>query len=87
MTKLQVFSTKQTDVTALYNMMTNPLTMDGEKVEFVETAEHMGIVRATLVTSQLLQQESPPIRKLLELSCIQVLLVDTEATQLPAFRS
>ena len=46
-TKLQVFSTKQTNETALYNMMTNPLTMAGEKVEFVETAEHVGIVRAT----------------------------------------
>ena len=46
-TKLQVFSTKQTDEIALYSMMTNPLTIDGKKVEFVETAEHVGIVRAT----------------------------------------
>ena len=28
-------------------MMTNPLTIDGNQIEFVETAEHVGIVRAT----------------------------------------
>ena len=46
-TKLQVFSTKKTDESALYSMMTNPLTIDDKQIEFVETAEHVGIVRAT----------------------------------------
>ena len=27
--------------------MTNPLTIDDKQIEFVETAEHVGIVRAT----------------------------------------
>ena len=46
-TKLQVFSTKKTDEAANYSVMINPITIDGEKIDFVKTAEHVGIVRAT----------------------------------------
>ena len=46
-TKLQVFSTKKTDEVANYSVMTNPISIDGEKIDFVNIAEHVGIVRAT----------------------------------------
>ena len=30
-----------------YDVATNPLEIDGSKIEFVETAEHVGLLRAS----------------------------------------
>ena len=46
-TKLQVFTTKNTEEIAQYCMKTSPISIDGEKVEFSDSAEHVGIVRST----------------------------------------
>ena len=46
-TKLQVYHTKKTELKAKYAKMTNPININGAKVEFVERAEHVGIVRST----------------------------------------
>ena len=43
-TKLQVFTTKYTEEIAQYCMKTSPISIDGEKVVFVDSAEHVGIV-------------------------------------------
>ena len=46
-TKLQVYHNKKTELKAKYARMTNPINIIGNKVEFVERAEHVGIVRST----------------------------------------
>ena len=46
-TKLQVFSTKQTDDIAEYQMKTFSMKIEGEDIKFVDSAEHVGIVRST----------------------------------------
>ena len=46
-TKLLVFTTKNTEEKAQYYIKTNPISIDDEKVVFVNSAEHVGIVRST----------------------------------------
>ena len=45
-TKLQVFSNKATEIPAYYARVVNPIEMGGELIEFVDEAEHVGIVRS-----------------------------------------
>ena len=46
-TKLQVFSTRQTDDIAEYHTKTFSMKIEGEDIKFVDSAEHVGIVRST----------------------------------------
>ena len=46
-TKLQVFATKQMRLVANYAKETNPINIDGEKINFVDSAEHVGMVRSS----------------------------------------
>ena len=46
-TKLQVYSTKDMDEIVKYAKMTNPITVNGNKINFVDSAEHVGMVRST----------------------------------------
>ena len=45
--KLQVFSTKAMAETVQYAKETNPIIIDGEPIEFVDSAEHVGLIRST----------------------------------------
>ena len=46
-TKLQVMYTREMKKRVDYDVATNPLYIDGSKIEFVETAEHVGLLRAS----------------------------------------
>ena len=46
-TKLQVFFTKDMQVSVEYARNTNPIHMDGAKINFVDTAEHVGMLRSS----------------------------------------
>ena len=46
-TKLQVFFTKDTKVSVQYAKNTNPIYMDGQKIDFVDTAEHAGMLSSS----------------------------------------
>jgi hypothetical protein len=46
-TKLQAFSTKETMDVVEYAKATNPIQIDDYKIDFVESAEHVGMVRNT----------------------------------------
>ena len=46
-TKLQVFSTKQMKLAVEYAKQNNPITIDGETINFVDSAEHVGMVRSS----------------------------------------
>ena len=46
-TKLQVFSNKQTELSAYYAKLVSPLAMGGKNLSFVDDAEHVGILRST----------------------------------------
>ena len=46
-TKLQVYYTKEMTKQVEYSIKTNPISVDDIEIEFVSTAEHVGIVRAT----------------------------------------
>ena len=46
-TKLQVYGTKKMKLAVEYAKQTNPISIDGEKINFVETAEHVGILRSS----------------------------------------
>ena len=46
-TKLQVYCTKDMKVSVEYAQKTNPIYMDGEKINFVNTAEHVGMLRSS----------------------------------------
>ena len=46
-TKLQVYFTKDMKVSVEYAQKTNPIYMDGEKIDFVNTAEHVGMLRSS----------------------------------------
>ena len=50
-TKLQVYCTKQMEPEVKYAKMTNPITINGKRVPFVDCAEHVGLVRSTLGNS------------------------------------
>ena len=45
-TKLQAFYTKDMETLVNYAKETNPLHIDGQKIEFVDTAEHVGMLRS-----------------------------------------
>jgi hypothetical protein len=46
-TKLQVYHTKEMQTMVNYAMETNPLQIDGKKINFVGTAEHVGLLRSS----------------------------------------
>ena len=46
-TKLQVFATKDMDFMVEYAKFMNPIKVNNEKIEFVDTAEHVGMLRST----------------------------------------
>ena len=46
-TKLQVYSTKTSEAVAHYMKEINPITIEDEKIDFCENAEHVGVVRST----------------------------------------
>ena len=46
-TKLQVFFTKDMKVPVEYAKNTNPIYMNGKKIDFVDTAEHVGMLRSS----------------------------------------
>ena len=46
-TKLQVYSTKDMEDIVKYARMTNPITVNGDPINFVDSAEHVGMVRST----------------------------------------
>ena len=46
-TKLQVFSTKDMELLVDYAKNTNPINLDSKEVSFVDSAEHVGMVRST----------------------------------------
>ena len=50
-TKLQVYFTKAMEAEVKYAKMTNPITLNGMKVDFVDCAEHVGLARSTLGNS------------------------------------
>ena len=45
-TKLQVYSTKSTEMEAFYSKIISPITMDGKQLNFVSETEHVGVVRS-----------------------------------------
>ena len=45
-TKLQVFATKTMQEAVNYAKMTNPVMINGKKIEFVDSAEHVGVLRS-----------------------------------------
>ena len=47
-TKLQVYFTKNMDAVVKYAKMTNPITINGKKVDFVDCADHVGLARSSL---------------------------------------
>ena len=46
-TKLQVYSTKSTEMEAFYSKIISPITMEGKQLNFVSETEHVGVVRST----------------------------------------
>ena len=50
-TKLQVYYTKNMELKVKYSKMTNPITLNGQKVLFTDCADHVGIARSTLGNS------------------------------------
>ena len=45
-TKIQVFCTKSSELTAFYSKIVSPINVEGKIIEFVKEAEHVGTVRA-----------------------------------------
>ena len=46
-TKLQVFSNRSTDIAAYYAKVVSPINMEGDVINFVDEAEHVGLLRST----------------------------------------
>ena len=46
-TKLQVFSNKCSEIPAFYARVVSPINIDGEGIDFVDEADHVGIQRST----------------------------------------
>ena len=46
-TKLQAFSNKNTDMAAYYAKLVSPIVMDGVPLDFIDNADHVGILRST----------------------------------------
>jgi hypothetical protein len=62
-TKLQAFYTKDMESIVNYAKETNTLHIDGQKIDFVDTAEHVGMLRSPSEIFQPSSQEWPPTRK------------------------
>ena len=46
-TKLQAFCTSYSEIEAYYAKTVSPITMEGNPVNFVEKAEHVGVLRSS----------------------------------------